>query len=195
MLSSGVWWSRVSCASPWRSPDKGSAPHILLENPDGVAPDSDTRSVSSGGGVPTPCTRRQSPLRCSTFSGYLTFGILSDRLSTHLRISYIRNSIRPTFHPSPDILHLEFYMVYVPPSLDISHPAPDAGWERRAFQLPRLDISGSSNSAYPESLAAILHSAAVFSWSFMIFPTEFLRYFALDIWCLNPQTLLVTHLS
>ena len=32
-------------------------------------------------------------------------------------------------------------------------------------------------------------------WSFLIFPTDFLRYFALDIWCLNPQTLLVTHLS
>ncbi|RVW12141.1 Retrovirus-related Pol polyprotein from transposon RE1 [Vitis vinifera] len=39
----------------------GSAPHILLENPDGVAPDSDVRSVSSGGGVPTPCTRRRPP--------------------------------------------------------------------------------------------------------------------------------------
>ena len=43
-----------------------------------------------------------------------------------------------------------------------------------------------------ENFAAILHSAAVFSWSF---PTDILRYFSLDIWCLNPQTLLVTHLS
>ncbi|RVW12896.1 hypothetical protein CK203_106966 [Vitis vinifera] len=60
----------------------GSAPRVLLGNPDGVAPNSDARSVSSGGGVPTPCTRRQSSLRRSTFSG----------------ISHIRNSIRPTFH-------------------------------------------------------------------------------------------------
>ena len=51
----------------------------------------------------------------------------------------------------------------VPPSPDISHPAPDAGWERRAFQLPRSDVSGSTDSAYPESFAAILHSATVFS--------------------------------
>ena len=34
-----------------------------------------------------------------------------------------------------------------------------------------------------------------FSWSFPIFATDILRFFALDIWCLNPQTLLVTHLS
>ena len=32
---------------------------------------------------------------------------------------------------------------------DISHPAPDAGWKRRAFQLPRSDMSRSSGSAYP----------------------------------------------
>ena len=34
-----------------------------------------------------------------------------------------------------------------------------------------------------------------FYWSIPIFSTDILRYFALDIWCLNPQTLLVTHLS
>ncbi|RVW64913.1 hypothetical protein CK203_041899 [Vitis vinifera] len=56
------------------------------------------------------------------------------------RMYHIRNSSPPTFHP------------------DISHPTFDAGWERRAFQLPRSDISGSSDSAYPESFAAILHS-------------------------------------
>ena len=32
----------------------------------------------------------------------------------------------------------------------------NAGWERREFQLPRSHISGSSNSAYPESFAYIL---------------------------------------
>ena len=51
----------------------------------------------------------------------------------------------------------------VPPSLDISHPVPDAGWERKAFQLPRSDISRSSDSAYLESFTTILHSVAVFS--------------------------------
>ena len=74
---------------------------------------------------------------------YLTSGILLCRHST--RMSHIRNSSPPTFHP------------------DISHPALDAGWERRAFQLPRSDVSGSTDSAYPESFAAILHSATVFS--------------------------------
>ena len=38
-----------------------------------------------------------------------------------------------------------------------------AGWERRAFQLLRLDISESSYTAYPESFATILHNVAVFS--------------------------------
>ena len=37
--------------------------------------------------------------------------------------------------------------------------------------------------------------AAKFSWNFLIFATDILRYFALDIWCQNPQTLLVIHLS
>ncbi|RVW73184.1 Retrovirus-related Pol polyprotein from transposon 17.6 [Vitis vinifera] len=75
--------------------------------------------------------------------GCLTSGILLRRHST--RMSHIRNSSPPPFHP------------------DILHPALDAGWERRAFQLPRSDISGSSDSAYPKSFAAILHSVAVFS--------------------------------
>ena len=39
----------------------------------------------------------------------------------------------------------------------------DAGWERKAFQLPRSDISGSTDSAHPEDFTAILHSVAVFS--------------------------------
>ncbi|WJZ81309.1 hypothetical protein VitviT2T_001158 [Vitis vinifera] len=62
-------------------------------------------------------------------------GILSCRLSTFS--GYLTSGI-----PSADI----------PPSPDISHPVPDAGWERRAFQLPRSDMSGSSDSAYPESI-------------------------------------------
>ena len=80
----------------------------------------------------------------------------------------------------------------------------DARWERRAFQLPRSHVSRSAYSAYPESFAAILHSAAMSPeasryvrptfWDILrYFVLDILRYFALDIWCLNPQTLLVTH--
>ncbi|RVW87088.1 hypothetical protein CK203_048339 [Vitis vinifera] len=64
---------------------------------------------------------------------------------------------------SPDIPHPEFCSGDVPPSSDISHTANISGWERKAFQLPRSNISGSADSAYPENFAAILHSAAVFS--------------------------------
>ena len=102
-----VMFTSVVCFS-LRESGQGSAPHILLENPEFCSAN-----------IPPGC---------------LTSGILPRRHST--RMSHIRNSSPPTFHP------------------DISHPAADAGWERRAFQLPRSDISGSSNSAYPENFAA-----------------------------------------
>ena len=90
-------------------------------------------------------------------------------------------------HFHPDVSHPEFYStaailsgcltseILLPPPfhLDVSHPEfcycrhyirnSDAGWERRAFQLPRSDISRSADSAYPENFTAILHSVAVFS--------------------------------
>ena len=88
--------------------------------------------------------------RHPTFSGCLTSGILSGPtsppspdvshpefylLTSHLlRMSHIRNSVRPTFH-----------------LIRIFHIWPDAGWERRAIQFPRSDMSGSSDNAYPES--------------------------------------------
>ena len=70
----------------------------------------------------------------------LTFGILHRRHST--RMSHIRNSAPPTFYPDVS------YPESSPPPFhpNILHLVPDAGWERRAFQLPWLDISGSSNS-------------------------------------------------
>ena len=77
----GMMFTSAVCFS-LRESGQGSAPRVLLGNPDGVAPDSDARSMSSGGGVPTPCTSKRSPLRRSTFSGYLTSEILSGRLST-----------------------------------------------------------------------------------------------------------------
>ena len=118
--------------------------------------------------------------------GCLTSGNLLRRHST--RMSYIRKSTPPTFHP--DVLHPEICSADIPPGCltsgnllcrhstrmshirnsspppfhpDISHPALEVRWERRAFQLLRSDISGSSDSAYPESFEAILHSAVVFS--------------------------------
>nr|CAN78169.1 hypothetical protein VITISV_040081 [Vitis vinifera] len=61
----------------------------------------------------------------------------STRLPPHsTRMSHIRNSAPPTFHPVT--LHL----------------ALDAGWERKAFQLPWSDIFGSADSAHPEDFAA-----------------------------------------
>ena len=73
--------------------------------------------------------------RRSTFSGYLTSGILSGQHSTFsgYLTSGIMSGRRSTFS-------------------GYSHPAPDTGWERRAIQLPRSDMSGSSDSAYPESI-------------------------------------------
>ena len=104
---------------------------------------------------------RESGWRCSTdiLPGCLTSGILLRRHST--RMSYIRNSALPPFHP--DVLHPEFCSAAIPPGCltsstfhpDISHPAPDAGWESRAFQLPRLDMFGSSDSAYPEPFCIV----------------------------------------
>ena len=82
--------------------------------------------------------------RSSTFSGYLTSGILSDRRSTFS--GYLTSGI-----PSVD----------VPPSPDISHPTPDVGWERMTFQLPRSDMSGSSDSAYPESFSLSIQCCGV----------------------------------
>ena len=112
-------------------------------------------------------------------SGYFTVDITS---------GYFSVDISPGCLTSGILLRWHFTRMY-----HIRNSA--AEWERRAFQLPRSHISGSSDSTYPENFAAILHSVAVFSWSFPIFATDILRYFALNIWCLNPQSLLVTHLS
>ena len=71
-------------------------------------------------------------------------GILFGRLSTFS--GYLTSGI-----PSVD----------VPPSPDTSHPAPDAGWERRTFQLPLSDMSGSSDSAYPESFSLSIQCCSV----------------------------------
>ena len=49
-----MWRLRVSCASPWGSPDRKSAPRVSFRgNPDEVNPDRNACHVSSGGEVPT----------------------------------------------------------------------------------------------------------------------------------------------
>ena len=152
----GVMFTSAVCFS-LRESGQGSAPHVLLGNPDGVDLDSHAHSVSSGRRVPTLCTCRRSPLRRSSFHPGKEF-------------------YPADFPPSPDISHSEF----CPLTFHIRNSVRrhftssgylTAGWERRKFQLPRSDISRSSNSAYPESIrgrqfrlpGAILHSAAVFS--------------------------------
>ena len=68
------------------------------------------------------------PGRHPIFSGCLTTVIPPECLSHH--------STRSASHFLPDISQPPFYPADVPPSPDISHPAPDAGWERRTIQLP-----------------------------------------------------------
>ena len=55
-------------------------------------------------------------------------------------------------HSTRSISQPQFYLSDVPPSPDISHLAPSAGWERRTIQLPRVDMSGSFDNAYPDSI-------------------------------------------
>ena len=68
------------------------------------------------------------------------------------RMYHIRKSAAATFHP--DVSYPELWPSDVPPSPDVSHPTDISGWEKRAFQLLRIYISGSSNSAHPESFTA-----------------------------------------
>ena len=46
----------------------------------------------------------------------------------------------------------KFCTADVPLSPGISQSAPTAGWERRAIQLPRSNMFGSSGNAYPENI-------------------------------------------
>ena len=62
------------------------------------------------------------------------------------------------------------------------------GWERRMFQLLRIDISGPSDNAYPQSFSLSIQCSGVllklpdiFDLHLEIFPIDILGYFALDI--------------
>nr|CAN76406.1 hypothetical protein VITISV_016040 [Vitis vinifera] len=59
-----------------------------------------------------------------------------------------RNSIRPTFH----LLRIFHIQNFVRRRFTFSGYLT-SGWERRTFQLPRSDMSGSFDSAYPESFS------------------------------------------
>ena len=143
-----------------------------MGNLDGVDPDSLAGSVSSGREVPTPCTRRQSPLRSIAHS---TRGrILSGRLSTFFR--YFISGI-----PCTDISYPKFRAptFYIRNSVrrHFTSGYLTAGWERRTFQLLRSDISGSSDSAYLESFSLSIQCCGVL----LKLPNIFDRH--LEIFC------------
>ena len=150
---------------------------VLL--PDGVAPDRGVRRASSWG-IRMELLRIAMRAPCHQGKG-----------SLHLAHA---DSPPCDVPPSPDILHSEFYPANVPPSLDISHPALDAGWERRTFQLPRTNMFGSSNSAYPESFFLSIQCRDVL----LKLPDMCDRHFEIFFFrylMSNPESLLVTHLS
>ena len=145
-----VWCSRVQCASPWGSPDRGA------------------HHVSSWGirmeflriAMRAPCHQGEGPLHLAHADGppcdiaHSTLGKNSVRLTFHLlRISHIWMG-EESVSTSP-IRHVRIIWS------NISHPAPDAGWERRMFQLFRSDMSGSSDNAYPESFSLSIQYCSV----------------------------------
>ena len=174
-----------------RQSGQGSTPHVLLGNPDEVAPDSDARSVSSGRGVPTPCTRRRPP--CDLW--------------------------HRTFYP--DVRHPEFCSVNIPSGYLTSENIL-CRHSIRIFHIRRLTPDGRGGrfnfpgQTYPDPLIALTWRVSqpffaqccgvllklpdmcdrhfqIFFFRYLMSTTDILGYFALDIWCLNPQTLLVTH--
>ena len=70
------------------------------------------------------------------------------RLSADVPLGYlISGACPPPFHP------------------DISHLAPPvAGWERMTIQLPRADMSGSFDNAYPECALELSAIPTLISW-------------------------------
>ena len=83
--------------------------------------------------------------RLSTFSGYLTSGILSADISPSPGIS----------HPDGRGGRFNFLGQTCPDPLIgyFTSECLTAGWERRTFQLSRSDMFGSSDSTYPESFS------------------------------------------
>ena len=90
-------------------------------------------------------------------------------------------------HFTPGCAVISFGCGHFPPEcappfhLGILHPAYDAGWERMRFNFFGRTYPDHLIAVYPDGRAAILHSAAVFSWNFLIFATNILGYF--EIFC------------
>ena len=66
-----------------------------------------------------------------------------------------------------------------PPDVHVRNSG--AEWERRLFNFSGRKYPDHLIVVYPDGRAAILHSVAVFSWSFLIFTTDILGYF--EIFC------------
>ena len=83
MLSSGVWWSRVSCASPWGNPNRGARRHSTrmyhIRN---------SATPTFHPDISPPTFHPDKGARCHS-----------------TRMYHIRNSAAPPFHP--DVSHLE----------------------------------------------------------------------------------------
>ena len=77
--------------------------------------------------------------------------------------------------------HLHPAAAHFPPP-DIHIWNFDAEWERRRFNFSGRTYPDYLIAAYLDGRAAILHSAAVFSWSFLLFPTDILRYLPPIFW-------------
>ena len=124
----------------------------------------------------------------------------------HIRIGCYR-FIQTTFHSGRNCTQMRT-AILAPGCRALSTPrcSHSEFWRRmgeEAFQLLRTDISGSSDSRLPgwgsshsaQCCCVLLKLPAISDRHLKIFATDILGYFALDIWCLNPQTLLVIHLS
>ena len=102
-----------------------------------------------------------------------------DTPSEGVRTTYPDRSTLGCRHVHPDVRR---HCIWLPRTFHPGCSRPE--FKRRieeVFQLLRTDVSGSSDSVYPDGRAAILHSAAMFSWSFLTFATDILGYF--DIFC------------
>ena len=105
--------------------------------------------------------------------------------------------LHPAPHPPPDDIRNS---TAPPIPSDVLHPEFRSRMGKEAFQLPRSAMSQSSMALTPitpswRQNVAQLQCSPEASWYLRPTFWDLLGYFALDIWCLNSQSLLVTHLS
>ena len=175
---------------------------ILFSHPDGVAPPTFHPDVSHPDRGSAHHSIRMSHIRNLLRRHYTRLPPLHPAAATfHPDVIFYSAAITSGYRhfPPPDVSHPEFCcrrqstrMFHIRNS--------DVGWERRVFQLPRSHISGSSDSTHPETdrhfeifCCTVLRCSPEDSRYLQPTFWDILRYFALDICCLNPQNLLVTH--